>query len=337
MDPQAVERVRRVRDLLSFRTVAVTVDADTHATDLNRYPRRHENHYYHGRPISAEDIIREMDTADVSMANTWQNPAATRYPGGEDENAEALLEANRYICLAAERYPTRFIPSGWTDPKACGVSNACRIAEICVREFGFVIVKMNPAQNQYPIDAPEVLRVVDRIVELGAVPAFHYGADSPFTPATGLEAIACRHPSHPLIGVHMGGGGAGYLEAEALYQESRQLGLRRPNIRFILSAKRDTHIEEALITYQLAGPPFSENLFCASDAPYGRMSWNFGGFREMFRGLIDRACHHPDARVRNRPGLFTPEAAKAYLGGNFAQFVAASADHLLKRQAIPAS
>lgn len=158
-----------------------------------------------------------MDAADVSMANTRQKPAATIYPGGEDENAEALLEANRYICLAANSHLTRLIASGWTDPKTCGVSNACRIVEFCVRECGFIIIKMKPAQNQYPIDSPAVLPVVDRIVDLGAVPAFHYGEDSPFTPAAGLEAIACRHPSHPLIGVDIGGGGGGYLEAGTLY------------------------------------------------------------------------------------------------------------------------
>lgn len=335
MRTEAIERIRRVRDFLSSHAATLTVDADTHATDVSRYPRRPVDHYYHGRPISAEDIIAEMNASGLSAANTWQNPAATIYPGGEDENAEALLEANRYICLAAERYPDRLIPSGWTDPKACGVANACRIAETCVLEFGFVIVKMNPAQNRYPIDSPAVLKVVDRIVELGAVPAFHYGADSPFTPAAGLEAIARRHPSHPLIGVHMGGGGASYLEAENLYHQSRELGLRCPNIRFILSAKRDTYIEEALIAYQIAGPPFSQNLFCGSDAPYGRMSWNFGGFREMFRGFLD-SRRHPDSRVRERSGLFTPDAVQAYLGGNFARFVANAADHLLKRQSVSA-
>jgi len=50
-----------------------------------------------------------------------------------------------------------------------------------------------------------------------------------------------------------GGGGAGAIEAGRLYHESRELNLRSPNVRFILSALRDTHIEQALVCNQLAG------------------------------------------------------------------------------------
>ena len=100
-------------------------------------------------------------------------------------------------------FPDRFIASGWTDPKACGVGNARRIAEVCVREFGFALVKMNPAQNAFPIDSPDVIAVADRIVELGATPVFHFGADTPYTPARGLEAIARRYPETPIVTVHM--------------------------------------------------------------------------------------------------------------------------------------
>ncbi len=336
MEPQALAHIQALTSYLQESALRLTIDADTHATDTARYPRRAVPHYYHGRPLSAEDLLAEMDLAGVAMANTWQNPASTLYPGSEDENASALLEANRYIFQCGQRYPERFIPSGWVDPKACGTANACRLAEICVREFGFLLVKMNPAQNQYPIDSSAVLQVVDRIVELGAIPTFHYGADSPYTPAAGLETIALRYPGHPVVAVHMGGGGAGYLEAESLYHQSRELGLRCPNIKFILSAKRDTHIEEALISYQLAGPPFSANLFCASDAPYGRMSWNFGGFRCMFQTLLDGA-RHPDPRLRRQPGLFTPEAVQNFLGGNFARFVLAGYAALLEKQQATAA
>ncbi|MCX6612761.1 MAG: amidohydrolase family protein, partial [Acidobacteria bacterium] len=228
----------------------LTIDADAHATDIVKYPRRNTPHYYHGRPLSSEELIEEMNQASVSMANIWQNPAATTYINDSEENYQNLLEANNYIHQSALNHPIRFIPSGWTDPKACGVPNACRIAEQCVAEFGFLIVKMNPAQNQYPIDSPAVIEVLDCIVELGAIPAFHYGADSPYTPASGLATIARRHPNHPVLAVHMGGGGAGYVEAENQYQQSRELGLQQTNIHSALSALRATHIESNIRAYQ---------------------------------------------------------------------------------------
>ena len=334
MDPSALNSVRRLARFLEANQDRLVIDADTHATDLasltgavrERYES--ETGYYHGRLLSAEDILREMELAGVDMALVWQNPAGTSYVEDQDRNAEILLAANRYIRDAAEQHPNKFIPAGWTDPKACGLASALRLAEIFVLEFGFPIVKLNPAQNRYPIDSPEVLAVVDRIVELGAIPAFHFGADTPFTPAEGLEAVARRHPERPVLAVHMGGGGAGYLEAEDLCRKARQLGLRQTNLRYVLSAKRDVHIENDFITYQLAGKPWSGHLFCGSDAPYGHMGFHFGGYRAMLKGFQNPSLN-TDKRLRAHPDLFTPETAQGYLGGNFARFALAGCRTLL--------
>ena len=340
MTADALHSIRRLIAFLDENQDRLAIDADTHATDpaslTGSVRERYESEqgYYHGRPLSAEDILREMELADVDMALIWQNPAATSYTGDPDADTERLLAANRYVRDSAERHPNKFIPAGWTDPKACGLAGALRIAETCVVEFGFPIVKLNPAQNRFPIDSPEVLPVVDRIVELGAVPAFHFGADTPFTPAEGLEAVARRHPERPVLAVHMGGGGAGYLEAEELYRKARQLGLRQPNVRYALSAKRDAHMENDFITYQLAGPPFSEHLFCGSDAPYGHVGFHFGGYRAMLRGF-QRSAQHTDERLRSHPGLFTAEAVQGYLGGNFARFVLSSCRTLLSVEGAP--
>lgn len=326
MTPAAIETVAQAARALRQNSSPV-VDADTHITEIGRargeirrrYPQSDE--YFHGRPNSAEDLIAEMDLSGVHVALSWQDPASTAYGGDQDVNAEALLAANRYVFESARRHPLRIIPAGWTDPHACGLANALRIAEICVREFGFFIVKMNPAQNGYAIDSRDVAAVVDRIVELGAVPAFHFGADSPHTPASGLEKLLLRHPHQAFLGVHMGGGGCSYEGGEVLAVEARRLGLRYPQLRYILSAKRDTHMESDLLLYRRAGPPFSENLFCASDAPYGRVSWNFGGFRQMLRTLEER---YPDA--------FTAEASADFLGKNFARFALQSLERLLRAQ-----
>jgi predicted TIM-barrel fold metal-dependent hydrolase len=337
MSPRAIETAERLRQHLETHAGRLVIDSDAHITDLSsldgaaRHRYESSPDYYHGRPISAEDAVREMDMAKVNMSLVWQNPAATVYGDSPDANTQALTRANRYVLESAQRYPDRFIPAGWVDPKACGLENTLHLVDRLVLEFGFIIVKLNPAQNGYQIDGPLSLAVVDRIVEVGAIPAFHFGADTPYTPGKGLRHLAERHAERPVIAVHMGGGGAGYLEAEELYRAARQLGLACPNIRYVFSAKRDTHIETDLIAYQLAGEPFCRHLFCGSDAPYGRMTWNFGGFRQMFRSLIDGAAH-TDARVRARPGLFTPEAARNYLGGNFARFVAEEYRRLLAAQ-----
>jgi len=117
------------------------------------------------------------------------------------------------------------------------------------------------------------------------------------------------------IAVHMGGGGAGYAESEQLYRDTRAMGLRRSNLRFALSARRDTHTLSDLIAFQLAGDPFNRNLFCASDAPYGLQACNFGAYREIFRAARSRSMTHtayPDAI-----GIFGDEAEKNFLGRKF--------------------
>jgi len=302
------------------------IDADTHITDIKnmdfevKKKLMSTDDYYHGKPINAEDLLREMKMAEVDMSLIWQNPAATTYPGDHAGNFTSLLKANRYIFESWIKYSDKFIPAGWTDPKALGMNKALVLVDICVNNFGFPIVKMNPAQNKYPIDCEMVFEVLDHIISLGAIPAFHFGADTPFTPASGLEKVSKRLNPYPVIAVHMGGGGASYKEAEKQYLETRMMGLRNPNIKFILSAKRDTHIESDLISYQMAGEPYSRNICCASDAPYGRQTWNFGGYRWMFRGLKDGE-NHTDKRIRKNPGLFNDEVIQNFMGRNFAEIV----------------
>jgi predicted TIM-barrel fold metal-dependent hydrolase len=334
MDKQTGQRIQELINFLESNQDILVIDADTHATDVQHLHEAFREKYasgpdyYHGKPVSAEELMLEMELASVSMCLIWQNPAATFYPGDKQGNFESLLAANKYIHESAVKYPQQFIPAGWTDPLALGMDNALRLVDICVHEFGFLVIKLNPAQNGFPIDSEAVYKLVDRIIGLGAVPAFHYGADTTFTSPEGLMRIAEKYQGHPVIAVHMGGGGAGYRQAEEYYLKTREAGLRYPDLKFVLSSRRDTHTESDLITYQLAGEPFSGNLFCASDAPYGRITWNFGGFRWMLLSLMD-ADHHTDERIKQNPGLFDEGVMRNYLGGNFARFLIAAYKNLL--------
>jgi hypothetical protein len=173
-----------------------------------------------------------------------------------------------------------------------------------------------------------VWQIMNRITELGAVPAVSYGAGSLFNDPEQIREMAERYRRHPVILVFTGGWNAGWLESEDYYITIRQLCLQFPDIKLVLSMRRDTHTESDLITFQLAGEPFSGNLFCGSGAPYGRMTWNFGGFRWMLLGFMD-ADHHTDERIRHNPGLFDEEVMRNYLGGNFARFLISGYKNLL--------
>ena len=95
---------------------------------------------------------------------------------------------------------------------------------------------------------------------------------------------------------------------------------------YILSAKRDVHVRSALVAYAAAGAPFSANLACASDAPYGDIVWNFGGYRALFEAL---ANGDTDPRLAARPGLFDASMVAGFLGRNLADLVIAADRRLL--------
>ena len=324
-----ISTIKRIKNLISYleqNKDRLVIDGDTHPSLienmdeklLNKY--RQSDNYYHGRPISTEDLLAEMKMAKVDMCLIWQNPATIIYTDNKEYNFQKLLNANKHILKSTELHPTSFIPAGWTDPKALGLENALKLVDILMFDFGFCIVKMNPAQNAFPINSEMVITVVDRIIKNGGIPAFHYGADTPYTPPEGLEKIASLYPDNKIIAVHMGGGGAGYVEMEDHAQKTRDLGLKYPNLFFPISAKRDTHIESDIITYQLAGSPFNNNLACASDAPYGRQTWNFGGYQLMFESLLNAEVH-TDPRVRQQPEQFNSEMVQNLLGRNLAELV----------------
>lgn len=326
MTEEVVRRIKHQVHFLEKNRDHLIIDADTHPTDpqslsgeiLKRY--RESVNYYHGRPISGQDLLAEMNMASVDMSLIWQNPAATVYGGDQDENYRQLLKANEYIFQLGQSFPEKFIPAGWTDPKALGLENALKIVDVFIKDFGFPVVKMNPAQNAFPIDGKDVMTVVEKIAAYKSIVAFHYGADTPYTPASGLERLAVMFPDIRIIGIHMGGGGASYSDAENLYHKTRTLGLKCENLFFVQSAKRDTHIESDFITYALEGKPFNRNIACASDAPYGRQTWNFGGYRSMFDSLLNSLVH-TDERVRNNPSVFTEEMRQNFMGRNLADLI----------------
>lgn len=332
---KATRRLQSLSDYLDENKNSLIIDGDTHPTDiaelegeiLTRY--QSTSSYYHGRPISDSELIESMNAAAIDMSLIWQNPAAFCYSDRIDQNFEYLLRANKAIDRFASQSPTRFIPAGWTDPKSLGTEGALKLVDILIGELGFPIVKMNPAQNSYPIDSPEVFKVVQRITELGATPAFHFGGDSPYTPASRLERIVRQFPESTIIGVHMGGGGSHYVDGDNTYIEARELGLKFTNLFYVLSAKRDTHMESDLIRYTSQGPPFNENMAWGSDAPYGLQSWNIGGFMKMFETLTDRPSLIKKSANGDRP-LFDLLVGQRYLGTNLANLVITSCRRVLK-------
>ncbi len=185
-----------------------------------------------GNSILLEELLRRMDGAGVDQALTWLQPPYTR----------EIDESNAYVAEAAARFPDRILGYGWADPNL-GVDKAKDAVRRCLDEYGFFGVKMNGAQNSYPIDDPKLaLPVIEEIAKRKTTLAFHIGADAyNNTHPYRLDRIAALFPDLRIFAVHMGG--ASFDDMSDLVID---VARKRPNVYLIGSAVRAQPILRAI-------------------------------------------------------------------------------------------
>ncbi len=159
-------------------------DADTHMSPYKNFPEA----------PSARELDERLAGAHVDKAVCWLLP----------QGVDDVSESNRYIYDECKTLP-RFVPFGWANVME-GEDKAIRDAVTCLDEYGFCGVKINGAQNYYPIDCLGAMHVCEEIAKRNGIIAFHIGFDeplmtSPFRAATVADAF----PDTPIIMIHMGG------------------------------------------------------------------------------------------------------------------------------------
>ncbi|NLE45942.1 MAG: amidohydrolase family protein [Chloroflexi bacterium] len=217
--------------------------------------------------ILVDELLRRMDRAGVDKALTWLQPPYVR----------EVDTSNAYVYEAATRHPDRILGFGWADPNL-GVDKARDMAKKCITEYGFYGVKLNGAQNPYYIDDPVIsLPVIEEIARMGAVLAFHVGADDyqrthPFR----VAKIARMYPEMTILVVHMGGASYNDLSREAI-----EFAQECPNPVLIGSNVRDISILSAIKTL---GP---RRVCFGSDTPFALMHVEVAKYRALLDGEVD--------------------------------------------------
>lgn len=225
-----------------------------------------------GNSLYIEDLIARMDYAGVDMAMTWLQPPYRR---------EMIEESNRYVFEASKKFPDRILGYGWADPNL-GVGKAKDMVRRCVLEYGFYGVKLNGAQNYYPIDDPELaLPVIGEIAKLGGRVAFHIGADSyNNTHPYRLAKVAARFPETTIFAVHMGG--ASFDDMSDIVIEVAE---KHPNILLIGSAVRAIPILTAVKKLGAGRVCFG------SDTPFELMHVEVAKYRALLADQVSpREC-----------------------------------------------
>jgi predicted TIM-barrel fold metal-dependent hydrolase len=226
-------------------------DADTHMSPYRNFDLS----------IDAEELVELLSGAGVDKALCWLMPL-----GVTD-----VSDSNRYIYESSKKHDL-LVPFGWTNVRE-GLQKALRDARQCISEFGFAGVKLNGAQNEYPIDSPEALAVCECIAGLGGIIAFHIGSDAPdLTSARRASFVAERFPETPIIMVHMGGAGVGVMDRA---DEVIAAAQAHPNMILTGSAIAIGRVEKAI---DILGP---ERVMYGSDAPFSDVSESLDGYRAM--------------------------------------------------------
>lgn len=228
------------------------IDADCHISSQR----------FDALAMTADDLLREMDRAEVDKALIWLKPPYTR-----DVRPE-----NRAVAEAMRAHPDRLLGFGWTNPRLGREAAEMEIAR-CFEEYGFYGIKFNGAQDEYVMDAPEVLALIERAAAYRKPIGFHIGADYyENTHPYRLAKIAGRFPEITFLMIHMGGAGKPALDRSAI-----EVSRAHPNIVLIGSAIDERPILNAI---EVLGP---DRICFGSDMPFNLMHVRLAMYRALLR------------------------------------------------------
>ena len=237
------------------------IDADVHISPSSQG----------GNSITTDELLRRMDGVGIDKAVTWLQPPYVR---------SEIDVGNAYVVRAMRDHPERILGFGWADPNL-GVERAVEDAQRALDQ-GCYGVKLNGAQNGFPIDDPHLaMPVIEEIARTGSILALHVGADAfDYTHPSRVASIAHAFPDLRILVIHMGGAAFYDLSAAAI-----AVAQEHPNLTLIGSAVRAIPILTAIRTL---GP----NRVCfGSDTPFELMHVELAKYRAAGGGdLLGRDC-----------------------------------------------
>ena len=230
------------------------IDADCHIS----------SHKFDEIAITGDELVAQMDRNEVDKAVVWLKP-----PYDKNINPE-----NRAIYDAMQRHPDRLLGFGWANPRL-GYDHARDTIKQCIEEYGCYGVKFNGAQDNYVIDAPQTLALIEYAASFGKVVAFHIGSDFfENTHPYRLGRIAAALPETRFLMIHMGGAAVPDLSRSAI--ETAQ---QHPNITLIGSSIRYEPLLQAINTLG------ADRVCFGSDAPFRLMHVCLAAYRALLRDL----------------------------------------------------
>lgn len=186
----------------------------------------------------AAELVAKLDNSGITQA--------VIFPFNNPNDQGSFAAANKIIASAAAEFPRRLIGFGRLDPNNLQVFNELEEAVVKLKLRG---VKLHPRVQNFHLDDPLFLELMDKIVQMDVRVIFDSGTSHARWPD--IAKLAGRYPKFPLIMAHMHG--EGFMEA-ALAHNNIYLGTT--------DIKNRQRIEDAV--KQLG----AERIISGSDSPY---------------------------------------------------------------------
>jgi predicted TIM-barrel fold metal-dependent hydrolase len=219
-----------------------------------------------GNSITIDELLLRMNRSGVDKAVTWLQPPYVR---------SEIDVGNAYVLGAMRQHPDCILGFGWADPNL-GVERAIGDAQRALDQ-GCYGVKLNGAQNGYPIDDPHLaMPVIEAIAQAESVLALHVGADAyDHTHPARVATIARAFPELRILVVHMGGAAFHDLSAAAI-----AVAREYPNLTLVGSAVRAIPILTAIRTLG------ADRVCFGSDTPFELMHVELAKYRALLDSEI---------------------------------------------------
>lgn len=163
--------------------------------------------------INEDEIIENMDKSGVDSCVVM--------PMQTDPDS---VSAHNRIAKFCRDYPGRAYGMASINPTIYGIEKTLGEIERCVRELGFVAIKINPVVWGVYLTSSLGEAMIKKAQELQVPVMVHTGGGA-FADPGFIGVAASRHPEVTFIMAHMGGGLWEAMEASAVAQEHQNIVL----------------------------------------------------------------------------------------------------------------
>lgn len=228
---------------------------------------------FRGYAIGPDILLQNLQQYGIKMALV-SNIDAADIPETRKLNE---IDANQATAELVRKHPDLLRGLLWARPEDGSAENLLRFLEEPYRGL-FVGIKFHPEFNHFQADDPRVDPYLKLCEKYSIAAVFHCGREGSNSSPANIYAVACRHPSVPIVLYH-----SGFFASHAAAINVVQESIRKQNARLYLETAQ-VRPEHVLAAVRQVG---ANHVLFGTDATYYG-SDHYAHYEEMIRLLKDK-------------------------------------------------